>query len=301
MRNLGDAVHALADRHGIAVRRAVQAVAEERVATVAAEPAPPTAPRPPNAAEWASEASLSRRQARYEEAARLHGQGVSISRIAALLGAERKTVRGWLRRGAAPSWRKTKRSSALDPHVPLLERRWSEGCHNAARLWREAAAAGFAGRPGTVRAWATRRRDKQSVSEPHHVSAAAPPSGRRVGRLLMADMDRLADDERRFVARLLADAPKLAGAVEVAKRLHRLLRKEGSEPLQDVLTAAADTLLAGFAASLGRDQEAVQAALDLPWTTSPVEGQVNRIKTIKRSMYGRVGFDLLRARALNAA
>ena len=117
----------------------------------------------------------------------------------------------------------------------------------------------------------------------------------------MADMDRLADDERRFVTRLLADAPKLAGAVEVAKRLHRLLRKEGSEPLQDVLTAAADTLLAGFAASLGRDQAAVQAALDLPWTTSPVEGQVNRIKTIKRSMYGRAGFDLLRARVLNAA
>ncbi len=50
-----------------------------------------------------------------------------------------------------------------------------------------------------------------------------------------------------------------------------------------------------------RDQDAVQAALDLPWTTSPVEGQVNRIETIKRSMYGRAGFDLLRARVLNAA
>ena len=68
-----------------------------------------------------------------------------------------------------------------------------------------------------------------------------------------------------------------------------------------MLTAAADTLLAGLAASLGRDHDAVQAALDLPWTTSPVEGQVNRIKTIKRSMYGRAGFDLLRARVLHAA
>lgn len=293
LRNLGDAVHALADRHASAVRRAALAVAEEHVETVAAEPAPPAAPRPPNAAVRASEASLSRRQARYEEAAHLHGQGVSISRIAALLGAERKTVRGWLRRGGAPSWRKPKRGSALDPFVPQLERRWGEGCHNAARLWREAAAAGFAGRPGTIRAWATQRRGGQSASEVRQASAAAPPSGRRVGRLLMADMDRLADDERRFVARLLADAPKLADTVAVAKRLNRILRKEGSEPLQDVLTAAADTLLAGFAASLGRDQDAVQAALDLPWTTSPVEGQVNRIKTIKRSMYGRAGFQLL--------
>ena len=142
LRNLGDAVHAPADRHGSAVRRAAQAVAEEHAATPAAQPAPPARPRPPNAAERASQASLGRRQARYEAAARLHGQGVSIRRVAAILGAERKTVRGWLRRGAAPSWRKPKRGSVLDPHVPLLERRWSEGCHNAARLWREAATAG---------------------------------------------------------------------------------------------------------------------------------------------------------------
>ena len=301
LRNLGDAVHALADRHGSAIRRAAQAVAQERAATAAAEPAPPAAPRPPNAAVRASEASLSRRQARYEEAARLHGQGVSIRRIAALLGAERKTVRGWLRHGAAPSWRKPKRGSALDPFVPLLERRWAEGCHNAARLWREAAAAGYPGRPGTVRAWATKRRGEQSALEAGQALSVAPPSGRRVGRLLMTDTDKLADGERRFVVRLLADAPKLAGAVAVAKRLHRVLRKEGDEPLQDVLAAAADTLLAGFAASLGRDRDAVQAALDLPWTTSPVEGQVNRIKTIKRSMYGRAGFQLLRARVLHTA
>jgi transposase len=52
---------------------------------------------------------------------------------------------------------------------------------------------------------------------------------------------------------------------------------------------------------LRRDLGAVQAALDLPWTTSPAEGQVNRIKTIKRTMYGRTGFPLLRARVLAAA
>ena len=280
-------------------------MAEQHAATTAAQPAPPARPRPPNAAERASQASLSRRQARYEEAARLHGQGVSIRRIAALLGAERKTVRGWLRRSGAPSWRKPKRGSALDPHVPLLERRWSEGCHNAAQLWREIAAAGYAGRPGRVRAWATRCRDGRLAPQSQGAAPAAPipqpPSGRRVGRLLMADMDRLADDERQFVTRLLADMPTLADAVLVARRLHRVLRKEGDEPLRDVLTAATDTLLADFAASLARDQNAVQAALDLPWTTSPVEGQVNRIKTIKRSMYGRAGFDLLRARVLNTA
>ena len=80
-----------------------------------------------------------------------------------LLGAERKTVRGWLRRDGAPSWQKPRRGSALDPYVSLLERRWAEGCHSAARLWRKVAA-GYAGRPGTVRAWATRRRGEQAAS-----------------------------------------------------------------------------------------------------------------------------------------
>ena len=53
-------------------------------------------------------------------------------------------MRSWLPRGDAPSWQKPRRGSALDPYVPLLERRWAEGCHNATRLWREATAAGYA-------------------------------------------------------------------------------------------------------------------------------------------------------------
>ena len=68
-----------------------------------------------------------------------------------------------------------------------------------------------------------------------------------------------------------------------------------------MLEDAAATQLAEFAANLRRDLAAVQAALDTPWTTSPAEGQINRIKTIKRSMYGRAGFQLLRARVLQAA
>ena len=57
----------------------------------------------------------------------------------------------------------------------------------------------------------------------------------------------------------------------------------------------------GFARSLRQDRDAVQAALRLPWSTGPVEGQINRLKVIKRSMYGRAGFDLLRHRVLAAA
>ena len=81
----------------------------------------------------------------------------------------------------------------------------------------------------------------------------------------------------------------------MAKRLNLLLRHKSQESLAGVLDDAAGTLLADFAASMRRDLAAVQAALDLPWTTSPAEGQINQIKTIKRTMYGRAGFQLCQA------
>ncbi len=125
--------------------------------------------------------------------------------------------------------------------------------------------------------------------------------GRRVARLLMAEADTLSEADRAFVTRLLAEVPALSAAIATAKRLTRVLRRQSDEMLDDVLAAAADTPLAGFITELRKDIAAVQAALDLPWTTSPVEGQIGRIKMIKRTMYGRAGFELLRARVLHAA
>jgi len=230
---------------------------------------------------------------------------MSISRIAALLGAERKTVRRWLRLGRAPSWAKPRRGGVLDAYTAHLDRRRAEGCRNAAQLWRELVGMGFSGRPTTVRVWATRRRkgepDAAAGGTGARAAAKQPPPASQVARLLMADTGAPAEEERGFIARLLAEAPGLADAVLVAKRLNLLLRRESEEKLDQLLDDAAGTQLAEFAAGLRRDLVAVQAALDTPWTTGPAEGQINRIKTIKRSMYGRAGFQLLRARVLNAA
>lgn len=299
LRNLGDAVQALADRHGAAARRVLRHVVSGQT-EIAAVSGP--APRPPSRAEQASRASLQRRQARYEEVARLHGKGMSLRRIAWLLGAERKTVRSWLRLGHAPLWRKPKRIAMLDAHVAFLDQRWAEGCHNAAQLWRELVARGFKGRPGTVRAWATRHRVATGSVRAGPVRRQWQlPTRRGLARLLMADIETLGETARAFVVQLLAEAPDLAAAVAAAKALRRVLRRESGEGLEAALAAAERTSLVSFAASLRRDADAVKAALELPWTTSPVEGQINRLKMIKRTMYGRAGFALLRARVLHAA
>ena len=111
--------------------------------------------------------------------------------------------------------------------------------------------------------------------------------------------DVLPKAERSFVTHLLDQVPSMADAINVAKRLNALLRKKASEGLAQILDAAAETPLKSFAESLRRDINAIQASLDLPWT-SPVEGQINRLKMLKRTMYGRAGFELLRARVLHA-
>ncbi|WIN00849.1 transposase [Actinoplanes oblitus] len=73
------------------------------------------------------------------------------------------------------------------------------------------------------------------------------------------------------------------------------------ERLTAWITAAEQAVLPGvsrFATGLNADLAAVTAGLSLPFSSGPVEGNVNRIKMIKRQMYGRAGFDLLRKRVL---
>jgi transposase len=296
LRNLGDAVRVVVDSHRAGIRQVTRQTAEELAASMPVE-APPAVR--PTATERRSQDGYARRQARYEEVARLKALGMSIKRIAGLIGAERKTIRRWLHAGAAPLWRKPPRVTVLRPYHEHLDRRWNEGCRNAALLWRELVALGFTGRSGTVRHWAGRRRKGERLGTRANSGADQPLSTRHVTRLLMTDGNLLSQADQTFTGRLLAQMPRLAACVTAAKRLNKMLRRNSDESLDEVLAHAGDTALKEFVASLRRDSRAIQAALDLPWTTSPAEGQINRLKMLKRTMYGRAGFHLLRARVLH--
>jgi transposase len=304
LRNLGEAVRAVVDRHHAEARRAARQVTQNLA--VAAQVAAMAVEKEPTAAERRLRDAYARRQARHEEAARLREAGVSLRRrIAGLLGAERKTVRRWLRAGHAPLWTKPPRGRVLDPYRDHLERRWAEGCRNAAQLWRELVGRGFGGRPSVVRAWAGRRRQTEPDRARRLIPGAGPSwrplSGHRVARLLMTAAELRPATDRIFIERLLGDVPEPARAITAATRLRRVLRREDDENLEDALAAAEGTMLASFATGLRQDLRAVQAALELPWTTSPVEGQISRLKMLKRTMYGRASFPLLRQRILYAA
>jgi len=132
------------------------------------------------------------------------------------------------------------------------------------------------------------------------VASTALPSVSRTARLLLAENTAANTSDAAFVTNLLAKVPALADTIAAGKRLTLLLRRKSKEALATVLDAAGATMLRPFVTELRKDIGAVQAALDLPWTTSPVEGQISRLKMIKRTIYGRAGFSLLRARVLHA-
>jgi transposase len=304
LRNLGEALAGILDRHHHAIGAAAKAVPAVATATVAVPTVPPPEPRPPTRSQQRCLDKQAARQARFDEVAALHARGWSHSAIARTTGLDRSTIRTWLQAGRVPSWSKPAYGSAIDPHTDYLRRRWNEGCTNATRLWREIRDRGYPGRPKTVQEWVRHRlrlTDPALAGSAPSAPAWKAPSGRRAAWLVVADAGELDDTEQKFVDALIAGSPDLAPVIALARELRAMVRRKEAEKLDDWLTAAQATALAGFAGGLKRDLAAVRAALSLPWSTGPVEGQIGRLKTIKRSMCGRAGFDLLRHRVLEAA
>lgn len=127
------------------------------------------------------------------------------------------------------------------------------------------------------------------------------PSKRRAAWLMVVEQEKLDIIEQRFVAALVASSPELDRLGSLARDFSAMVRCKEADRLNQWLTAAEESALAGFADGLARDRSAIQAALSLPWSTGPVEGQISYLKTIKRTMCERAKLDLLRHRVLEAA
>jgi len=292
-----------------ALRAAAQLASSAPVAAPMTVPpaADPDAPPPMTSAQRLQYEAWQRRVQVHGEVMRLHWQGVAIRHIARDLALSRNTVRRWVR-GEQPELHRP-RMHSLDPWRAVLERRWMEGCRNGAQLWRDLRDAGFKGGMRVVAEWANRQRLAEPVRQPGpaDVPAVQPPArpttypARRVARMLTADLAALAEPDRTYVERLLALSPALATVRDLAQRFATLVRAHTAEALTSWLTDAEHGELRGFAAGLRQDEQAVRAALALPWSSGQVEGQVTRLKLIKRQGYGRAKLDLLKACLVHAA
>jgi transposase len=308
-RNSSQVLERILQRHTVARRACVHDAA-------AAEPtADPTASDERQAGQTPEPPQRVRRLAQYAAVTALRDQGRSLTAIAAQVGLSRPTVRKYMQASSCPEW--PARRTPLSPgtvHGEYLRTRWQEGGQDAQMVWEELQAHGYRGSVRTVQravaAWRvgptlrgrhTRRlrRTTTSGTWDHHLLSAA-----QAVWLLLRPSEALTPEEQQMRRRLLAAAPEVQSALEELLTFRRLIHERDSgafEPWLEAAEASAVREVRAFAASLRRDQAAVQAALDHAWSSGRVEGQVTKIKLVKRQMYGRGKFDLLKRRLVLAS
>ena len=225
----------------------------------------------------------------------LHGKGVCIKEIVRRTGHSRGMVRRVLRGQRSDVFRT--RESSLEAHLPWLDARWDAGDRNGAALWRELRGLGFRGSLRVVTEWATRRRRADEISLE---ALKRVPSARTVARLMTTARHDLSRAQTVTVAAIEMAVPMLVQARDIVDAFHTLIRRKNEEALEEWLEKAAHTLLAQFARGLARDHLAVRAAIATAWSNAQAEGQINKLKVVKRQMYGRGKLDLLQARVIAA-
>lgn len=253
---------------------------------------------PSFAAGRAQQQNRERRLARYEAVMELVRQGVSERQIAHRCEMSRKTIRGWIRAQTFPERKQGHHFSTVDPYREYLDMRRRQGCCNGSQLWRELRAQGFTGRPRTLRDWLHKRDGSQGSPCGQRSSAPVPlrTTPRQIAWLLLNEPA----DARPYLQELYRQSVEIAVVSSAAREFCRMVRERDAAAWPLWRQATISGPLAGFVKHLCRDEAALLAALEQPWSNGPVEGHIHRLKLIKRSMYGRAKFDLLRLRVLNA-
>jgi transposase len=292
--NLAEAVERAVSRHREHLPAAVRA--QDLHAPSAGEPAKPALQRAGRVA--------SRTRDRHASVHRLLAEGRNLAQVAQELGLSRGTVRRFAR-AAGPEELLVndgtgRQASILDQHAAYLRERWNSGCTNAAQLWAELRDRGYTGGPTYVRQYLARFRGTAAAPEPK----PAVPKVRAVTSWIMTSPDQLAGNDKASLNAILAASPELAAVTASVRAFAAMMNERRGRKLLEPWMAAAEATgepaLRSFVTGLRGDQDAVTNGLSLRWSSGAVEGHVNRIKMLKRQMYGRAGPDLLRRRVLLA-
>jgi transposase len=257
----------------------------------------------------AAEVGVARRRATYEQVRALHAQGATNAAIARTVGIGYRTVYRYLHQDPPARKRRSDygQRRVITPYEPYLLRRWAEGCRTATVLWREIQGQGFAYSLTNVQRFVAelRRAGPPATGKPR--TALTNPHGpppRQVASLLLRRPERRSDEQRTYLNQLRTMDATITTATELAEDFLAMLRRREGERLPAWLEAAEGSGvedLARFARKLRTDLPAVQAGLTLRHSNGQTEGQVNRLKLVKRQGYGRAKVDLLRKRVLGAA
>lgn len=259
------------------------------------------------------------RQARYEQVLALRQEGCNSVEIAQRLGMPRRTVHDWVRHFRQDSQRR-KRPSAFDRFSPYVWQRWQAGCRNGPRLWEELAAQGYSGSERSVYRYLQTLRTGFVPTFPEEASPSPPaletpaPQAPHPARLdaftltqvkwfLGLDPAELEEPEHDHLTWLCQANSTFATLYGLVQRFRRLRKQHQGWLLDDWIAdcqASGIPELSQFATGLLREYEWVVAGVTHQASNGPTEGANTKLKAIKRLMYGRAGFPLLRQRVLHA-
>ena len=299
LKNAGDMLVRVFDHHHRELKQATGAVSA------------PTAVVNTNTACSAREQIPSKRLQRFQHVHALHKQGRTVSAIARETGLDRKTVRAYLRTTTLAPIRRPSHQQAkrLPPYQSYLLQHWdAERPVTVRERWRELHEHGIPVSLSTVAAFLAHLRRQQGLPAYARIALPypghrAPLSSRQAAWICLARPEQLNQQEVRLKA-LLPDAhPDLKLAVNAAQHFARIVRERLVDEFDGWLQSALQSEVGevrAFARGIGRDYAAIVAALQLPWSNGLVEGHVNRVKFLKRQMFGRATFALLRFRVLSA-
>jgi transposase len=254
----------------------------------------PALPRPTQ-----SQLRRQRRLERYQQVVDLFNSGQSQAAIGRALGMERKTIRRWLRRGQFPERKAPhRRPPKVNEFADYLQQRWNEGCHNASRLYQEIREKGYRGKRSMVARFVAGWRKTGKAASPKAPQRIAP---KHAAILVTRPADKMTEEQQQLFDRIGTQCPDALDLRKIALGFRTALNADESTQLRRWIQGAKRCefgAVVRFAYGLQKDISAVAAAVETSWSTGQVEGQINRLKTIKRQMYGRAGFELLRARVL---
>jgi transposase len=270
-------------------------------------PAPGTArwaAPPRNDREVKRDLTQSRTAQRYETIQAMKARGMSQRAIARELGMHRQTVQRYVKAETAPvRVRRASRKGILAPYEDYLRTRWQEGERNGMALWREIVAQGYPGGRSNVARLVTQLRKQEQSGEVDVEPVRGLTPRQALGPLLVPPERRTAEQQA-TIRQLKALDPQIAQSATLLERFARILRERAAGDLAAWMREAVQSgieELVEFVKRLRQDTEAVEAACTLEWSQGQVEGQVTRLKSIRRQMYGRGNFDLVRKRVLHAA
>jgi transposase len=234
----------------------------------------------------------------YQAVQQLLARGESISEISRSMRLDRKTVRRFARAASVEELlikQRDGRPGPLGRFTPYLRERWNQGCTTATVLLAEIREQGYTGSYPALTRYLRLFRTVGTAPP----STPAPPKVRDVTRWMLQHPDDLDDRER--LNEILAGSSALDRlAYHVAAFAEMMTGLHGERLDAWIAAVEADDLphLHSFTAGLTRDHAAVVNGLTMQHNSGPVEGAVSRLKSIKRSMYGRAKFDLLRKKVL---